>query len=156
MSRKKKRQDRGLKPDTKYNSLLVSHYINRIMLSGEKNIASRLIYDAMEIMKEKIKDEPLKILIKATDNVKPQLEVKARRLGGATYQVPVEVEALRANALALRWIINFARERKGKSFSEKLASELIDAYNEQGNSIKKKIDTHKMAEANKAFAHYKW
>jgi small subunit ribosomal protein S7 len=156
MSRKKKREDRGLKADIKYNSLLVSHYVNRIMLSGEKNIAVGLIYDAMDILKEKLKDEPLKILVKATENVKPQLEVKARRIGGATYQVPIEVDPLRANALALRWIINFARSRKGKSFSEKLAGELIDAYNEQGSAIKKKIDTHKMAEANKAFAHYKW
>lgn len=156
MSRKKKRQDRGMKPDIRYNSLLVSHYVNRIMLKGEKNIAIGLIYDSMDIIKEKMKDEPLKILVKATENVKPQLEVKARRIGGATYQVPIEVEPLRANALALRWIISFARARKGKSFSEKLAGELIDAYNEQGSSVKKKVDTHKMAEANKAFAHYKW
>jgi len=156
MSRKKKRQNRNIKADIKYNSLLISHYVNRIMLNGEKNIAIRLMYDALDIIKNKLKDEPLKILIKATENVKPQLEVKARRIGGATYQVPTEVDPLRANALALRWIINFARVRKGKSFSEKLASELIDAYNEQGSSIKKKIDTHKMAEANKAFAHYKW
>src|SRR5574344_1475255 len=100
MSRKKKREDRGLKADIKYNSLLVSHYVNRIMLSGEKNIAVGLIYDAMDILKEKLKDEPLKILVKATENVKPQLEVKARRIGGATYQVPIEVDPLRANALA--------------------------------------------------------
>lgn len=156
MSRKKKRQDRGIQPDSKYNSLLITHYINRIMLNGEKSIAIGLIYDAMDILKEKLKDEPLKIVMKATDNVKPQLEVKARRIGGATYQVPVEVDSLRANALALRWIISYARDRKGRSFSEKLAAELIDAYNEQGSSIKKKVDTHKMAEANKAFAHYKW
>jgi small subunit ribosomal protein S7 len=156
MSRKKKRQDRGIQSDGKYNSLLVAHYVNRIMLNGEKNVAIGLIYGAMDILKDKLKDEPLKILVKATENVKPQLEVKARRIGGATYQVPVEVDVVRANALALRWIINFARERKGKSFSEKLAAELIDAYNEQGSSIKKKVDTHKMAEANKAFAHYKW
>ncbi|MDR0723714.1 MAG: 30S ribosomal protein S7 [Endomicrobium sp.] len=156
MSRKKKRQDRGMKADIKYNSLLVTHYVNRIMLNGEKNISFGLIYETMDIIKEKLKDDPLKILVKATENVKPQLEVKARRIGGATYQVPVEVEPLRANALAIRWIINFARARKGKSFSEKLAGELIDAYNEQGSSVKKKIDNHKMAEANKAFAHYKW
>ena len=110
----------------------------------------------MEKIKKKLKEDPLKILVKATDNVKPQVEVKARRIGGATYQVPTEVESLRANALALRWIINFARSRKGKSFPERLAGEIIDAYNEQGSAIKKKIDTHKMAEANKAFAHYKW
>ena len=156
MSRKKKREDRGITPDVRYNSLLISHYINIIMLKGKKNTATRLMYDAMDIIKDKMKDEPLKILVKATENVKPKLEVKARRIGGATYQVPIEVEPVRANALALRWVINFARERKGKTFSEKLASELLDAYNEQGSAIKKKVDTHKMAEANKAFAHYKW
>ena len=156
MSRKKKREDRGIKPDIRYHSLLVSHYVNRIMLNGEKNIAIGLIYDTMDILKEKLKEDPLKILVKATDNVKPQVEVKARRIGGATYQVPTEVESLRANALALRWIINFARSRKGKSFPERLAGEIIDAYNEQGSAIKKKIDTHKMAEANKAFAHYRF
>jgi len=156
MSRKKKRQDRGMKEDIKYSSLLVSHYINRIMFSGKKSVSKNLIYDAMDILKDKLKEDPLKILIKATDNVKPQLEVKARRIGGATYQVPIEVEPLRANALAIRWIVGFARDRKGKSFSEKLAGELLDAYNQQGSSIKKKVDTHKMAEANKAFAHYKW
>ncbi|MCP4482610.1 MAG: 30S ribosomal protein S7 [bacterium] len=156
MSRKKKRQDRGLQPDVRYKSLLVSNYINRIMYNGKKNIATNLVYSAMDTLKEKLKEDPLKVLIKATENVKPQLEVKARRIGGATYQVPIEVDPLRANALALRWIIKFSRDKKGRTFSEKLSSELIDAYKEQGSAIKKRTDTHKMADANKAFAHYKW
>jgi small subunit ribosomal protein S7 len=156
MSRKKKRLLRPIKEDYKYKSILVTNYVNRILLEGKKSVAEKLVYDAMDIIKDRIKDDPLKVLVRATENVKPLLQVKARRIGGATYQVPVEVEPIRANSLAIRWIIGFAREKKGKPFAERLAMELMDAYNNQGASIKKREDTHKMAEANRAFAHYKW
>ena len=156
MSRKKKRQQREIKEDFKYKSILVSHYINRMMWDGKKNTAISLIYKALDILKNKIKDDPLKVLKKATDNVKPVVKVKSKRIGGATYQVPVEVDSVSSNSLAIRWIINFARQRKGKTFSECLAMEIMDAYKNEGSAVKKKEDTHKMAEANRAFAHYKW
>jgi len=156
MSRKKKRIERPLAPDYKYKSVLVSHFINHIMLEGKKSVATHIVYDALEIIKNKMKDDPLKVLVRATENVRPLLEVKARRIGGATYQVPVEVDPYRANSLALRWIILYTRARKGKSFAERFAMEIMDAYKKEGASIKKRDDTHKMAEANKAFAHYRW
>ena len=143
-------------PDPVYNSILVSRFINNIMKRGKKALAQKLIYDSFKIIEEKVKKPPLEIFNKALDNVKPEVEVKSRRVGGATYQVPVEVRSERKVALAIRWIIGHAQLRHGKSMCEKLADELIDAYNNTGASIKKKDDTRKMAEANKAFAHYKW
>ncbi|KPJ84699.1 MAG: 30S ribosomal protein S7 [Spirochaetes bacterium DG_61] len=139
-----------------YHSTLVSRFISNLMREGKKAVAQRILYDAFKIIEEKLKKPPLEVFNKAIDNVKPELEVKSRRVGGATYQVPVEVRPERRIALAIRWIINFAKGRHGKSMSEKLAEELIDAYNNTGTSIKKMEDTRKMAEANKAFAHYKW
>ena len=157
MPRKKMLDKRPVAPDPKFNSVLVSKFTNGLMLNGKKTVARRLFYDAMEIIGGKIADqEPLTVFEEAMENVRPRVEVKSRRVGGATYQVPVEVRPERRNALAIRWIINFAKGRSGQSMSEKLAAELLDAYNSRGASVKKKDDTHKMAEANKAFAHYRW
>jgi small subunit ribosomal protein S7 len=143
-------------PDPKYHSVLVSQFINNLMLEGKRSLAQRVLYDAFSMIEEKLHKPPLEVFSKAIDNVKPELEVKSRRVGGATYQVPVEVRHDRKIALALRWIIGYARGRQGKSMSEKLAAEFIDAYNNTGAAVKKMEDTRKMAEANKAFAHYKW
>lgn len=127
------------------------------MERGKKTVAQRIFYDAMDVVQDKVKDDdPLTIFEGAMENVRPRVEVKSRRVGGATYQVPMEVRQTRRNALAIRWIINFSKSRSGKSMSEKLAAELIDAYNNRGSAVKKKDDTHRMAEANKAFAHYRW
>ena len=145
-----------LVPDPKYNSLLVAKFINNLMKCGKKSLAQRILYESFEIIEGKLKKPAIEVFNKAIENVKPELEVKSRRVGGATYQVPVEVRPERKQALAIRWIINFARMRTGKPMSQKLAEELIDAYNNTGAAIKKKEDTRKMAEANKAFAHYRW
>jgi len=143
-------------PDAKYNNLVLGELINKIMYSGKKSTAERVIYDAMEIIEEKEKNDPIVILDQALKNATPLLEVKARRVGGATYQVPVEVDQDRGRALAIRWLIKSTRSRSGKSMAEKFASELIDASKGQGSTVKKREDTHKMAEANRAFAHYRW
>ena len=143
-------------PDPRYNSNLVARFINNLMKEGKKSTAQRIIYDAFQIIEDRLKKPPLDVFDKAIENVKPELEVKSRRVGGATYQVPIEVRGERRVALAIRWIIGFAKSRQGKSMSVKLADELIDAYEKTGTSIKKKEETRKMAEANKAFAHYKW
>jgi len=143
-------------PDPKYNSLIVSRFINNLMRCGKKFLAQRILYDAFNIIEKKTKKPPLEVFNKALENVKPELEVKSRRVGGATYQVPVEVRPERRISLAIKWMITYARARHGKTMSEKLADEIIDAFNNTGASIKKKEDTRKMAEANKAFAHYKW
>nr|WP_321464847.1 30S ribosomal protein S7 [uncultured Desulfobulbus sp.] len=157
MPRKKLLDKRPVAPDPQFNSVLVSKFTNGLMVDGKKTVARRLFYDAMEIIGGKVSDqEPLVIFEEAMENVRPKVEVKSRRVGGATYQVPVEVRPERRNALAIRWIISFAKSRSGQSMSEKLAAELLDAYNSRGASVKKKDDTHKMAEANKAFAHYRW
>lgn len=157
MPRKKLLDKRPVAPDPKFNSVLVSKFTNGLMVSGKKTVARRLFYDAMEIISSKLADqEPLTVFEEAMENVRPRVEVKSRRVGGATYQVPVEVRPERRNALAIRWIINFAKSRSGQTMSEKLAAELLDAFNSRGASVKKKDDTHKMAEANKAFAHYRW
>lgn len=157
MPRKKLLDKRPIAPDPKFNSVLVSKFTNGLMVAGKKTVARRLFYDAMEIIGGKIADqEPLTVFEEAMENVRPRVEVKSRRVGGATYQVPVEVRPERRNALAIRWIINFSKGRSGQAMSEKLAAELLDAYNNRGASVKKKDDTHKMAEANKAFAHYRW
>jgi small subunit ribosomal protein S7 len=134
----------------------VSKFINALMRKGEKNLAERIFYNSLEIVQDKAKDEPLKVFKQAMENVKPVLEVKSRRVGGATYQVPVEVRPNRRVSLAIRWIIQNAKERPEKSMPEQLAAEFLDAANNRGASIKKKEDTHRMAEANKAFAHYRW
>jgi len=143
-------------PDGKYQSVLVSSFVNRLMLCGKKSKAERVIYDALQIIQERTKGDPLPVLEQALKNACPLLEVKPRRVGGATYQVPVEVRADRSQALGQRWLINAARDRSGKSMAEKLATELMDAAAGQGVTIKKREDTHKMAEANRAFVHYRW
>jgi small subunit ribosomal protein S7 len=156
MARRREAEKRELLPDPKYNSKLVSRFITILMGDGKKATAERACYGAFDIMKDKTGSDPLKVFKTAVDNVKPLLEVKPRRVGGATYQVPMEVRPQRKIALALRWIVGYARQRKEKTIRERLAGELLDAYNNTGTSIKKKEDTHKMAEANRAFAHYRW
>lgn len=143
-------------PDLKYNDVLVSRFINSLMRKGKKSTAQNILYGALEMMGQRTGDEPLKVFHQAVDNVKPLIEVKSRRVGGATYQVPVEVRADRRVSLALRWLIGYAKARGEKSMDAKLAGELLDAANNRGAAIKKREDTHKMAEANKAFAHYRW
>jgi len=156
MPRKRVIDKRELLPDPKYNSKLVSKFISMIMRQGKKTVAEKICYDALEIIKTKTGNDPLKVFKSAIENVKPVVEVKSRRVGGATYQVPTDIRPPRRNALAFRWIMSFAQQRGGKSIKEKLAAELLDAANNTGTSVKKKEDTHKMAEANKAFAHYRW
>ncbi len=157
MSRRKSIERRPVDPDPKFNSILVSKFTNGLMERGKKTLAQRIFYDAMDIVEVRVKDEdPLTVFEEAMSNVRPRVEVKSRRVGGATYQVPMEVRQTRRNALAIRWIIDFSKSKSGKSMSEKLAAELVDAYNNRGGSVKKKDDTHRMAEANKAFAHYRW
>ena len=157
MPRKKLIDKRPVVPDPKFNSALVSKFTNGLMLDGKKSVARHLFYDAMDIIAERVADEePLAVFEVAMDNIRPRVEVKSRRVGGATYQVPVEVRPERRNALAIRWIIEFAKKRSGQSMSDRLAAELLDAYKNRGASVKKRDDTHKMAEANKAFAHYRW
>jgi len=143
-------------PDPRYGDLLIAKLINVVMESGKKSIAERIVYDALDIVKEKTGKEPLEVFRQAADNVRPLLETKSRRVGGATYQVPVSVPEDRSFSLALRWLRSYSRERKGKPMHEKLAQEIIDGYNKTGSSIKKKEDVHKMAESNRAFAHYRW
>ena len=154
--RKRRATKRDVLPDALYKSKVVTKLINQIMNDGKKGTAQRIVYDAFELIKEKTKEEPMKIFESAMENIKPALEVKSRRVGGANYQVPVEVKADRAQALAFRWLAQYARLRNGHSMAENLANEIIDAANGIGASVKKKEDTHKMAEANKAFAHYRW
>jgi small subunit ribosomal protein S7 len=156
MPRKGHISKREITPDMKFNDVMVSRVINCIMLDGKKSTATRILYGALEIIENKIKEEPLKVFFKALDNIKPELEVKARRVGGATYQVPVEVRPNRKLSLGIRWLIRYARARSERTMAEKLAGEIIDAYNNKGSAVKKREDTHKMAEANKAFAHYRW
>jgi small subunit ribosomal protein S7 len=157
MSRRRAINKRPIEADARFNSVLVSKFTNGLMERGKKSLAQRIFYDAMDIVEEKVKDEdPLTIFEEAMEKVRPRVEVKSRRVGGATYQVPMEVRQSRRNALAIRWIIGFARSRSGKSMSEKLAAEMMDAYNNRGAAVKKRDDTHRMAEANKAFAHYRW
>jgi small subunit ribosomal protein S7 len=156
MPRKREVRKREILPDPKYHDALISKFINGVMRRGKKNVSERIFYDALDIIKEKIHSDPTKTFKQAMDNVKPLIEVRPRRVGGATYQVPVEVRPSRKNALAIRWIIGYAKQRSEKTMEEKLAGELIDAANNRGAAIKKKEDTHKMAEANKAFAHYRW
>jgi small subunit ribosomal protein S7 len=156
MGRKKKTIDRGILPDPKYNSVVVSKFVNRMMWQGKRSITLRIVHDSLAAIQSKVDKEPLEVFLKALDNVKPMVEVKSRRVGGATYQVPVEIRESRREALGMRWIINAARSRSGHEMSERLAAEILDAYNNTGTAFKKKEDTHKMADANKAFAHYRW
>jgi small subunit ribosomal protein S7 len=157
MSRRKIIDRRPIDPDPRYNSVLVSKFTNGLMERGKKNLAQRIFYEAMDIVAGKVTDsDVLTVFEEAMEKVRPKVEVKSRRVGGATYQVPMEVRQTRRNALAIRWIIGFAKARSGKSMADKLAAELLDAYNNRGASVKKRDDTHKMAEANKAFAHYRW
>ncbi len=154
--RKRRAVKRDVLPDPIYNSKLVTKIINTIMKDGKKGIAQTILYDAFEMIKEKTNEEPMKVFEKAMENIKPSLEVKSRRVGGANYQVPVEVRADRSLALGLRWLVQYARLRGGHSMAENLANEIIDASNGVGAAVKKREDTHRMAEANKAFAHYRW
>ncbi len=157
MSRRRVAEKRSIDPDPRFNSVLVSKFTNGLMERGKKTLAQRIFYDAMDIVKTRMPDEDeLTVFEEAMEKVRPKVEVKSRRVGGATYQVPMEVRQVRRNALAIRWIIGFAKARSGRSMSEKLAAEIMDAYNDRGASVKKREDTHKMAEANKAFAHYRW
>lgn len=156
MPRRGKVERHPVAPDTKYQSESVARLINRVMLRGKKTVATRLVYGAFDIIAEKTKKNPVEVFETAVRNAGPSIEVRPRRVGGATLQVPVEVPNERRVALAMRWLIRHARARSGKSFSEKLAAEIMDAANNQGATIKKKEETHKMAEANRAFAHYRW
>ena len=156
MSRRARAVKREIPPDAKYHNVTVAKLINKVMMCGKKSTAERIVYDALQIMEQEISKEPVSILEQAVKNATPLLEVKPRRVGGATYQVPVEVRQDRALSLALRWLIGAARERTGKSMAEKLAAELSDAAQRQGATIKRRENVHKMAEANRAFAHYRW
>jgi small subunit ribosomal protein S7 len=156
MPRKGTVERREIGPDPVYVNSLVQKLINCVMIQGKRSVAQGIVYDAFELIKQRANDDPLKVFKKAVDNVKPALEVKTRRVGGANYQVPVEVNRNRQTSLSLRWIIGYARERGDKSMVEQLAAELLDAANNRGGAIKKRDDTHRMAEANKAFAHYRW
>ena len=154
--RKRQATKRDVLPDALYKSKVVTKLINQIMLDGKKGTAQRIVYDAFDMIKEKTGNDAMEVFNKAMENIKPALEVKSRRVGGANYQVPVEVKAERAQTLAFRWLAQYARLRSGHTMAEKLANEIIDASNGVGASVKKREDTHKMAEANKAFAHYRW
>jgi small subunit ribosomal protein S7 len=156
MPRRREVEKRKILPDPKFQDRVVAKFINDLMRKGKKSTAEQIIYGALDQVESKLKDDPLKIFKKALDNVKPVVEVKSRRVGGATYQVPVEVRQDRRTALAMRWLIEYSKARGEKTMTEKLAGELIDAANNRGNAVKKREDTHKMAEANKAFAHYRW
>jgi len=155
--RRRKAEKREQLPDVKYNSPLIGRLINTILSRGKKSTAQRIVYGALDLIQARKPDmAPIDVFLKALDNVKPELEVKSRRVGGATYQVPIEVDPERQVALALRWITTYSRGRKGKSMTEALAGELLDAFENTGSSVKKKEDTYKMAQANKAFAHFRW
>jgi len=154
--RRRKAPVREILPDPVYNSKLVSKFINSLMLDGKKSVASKIFYEALETIEKKGEEKGIEVFNKAVENIKPVMEVKSRRIGGATYQVPVEVRPVRQQALALRWLITFTRKRSERTMKDRLANELLDAANERGASYKKKEDTYKMAEANKAFAHYRW
>ena len=156
MSRKRKAPKRIFYPDAKYGSLILAKFINFVMYDGRKAAAEKIIYSTLEKIKEKTKEDPIKTFNDAISNIRPNLEVRSRRVGGATYQVPVEVSNKRGQTLALRWLLEATRKRKNKTMSDKLFNELMDASQKKGSAIKKREDTHKMAESNKAFAHYRW
>ena len=156
MSRRHKAEKREVNPDPKFGDLIVSKFMNSIMKEGKKSVAENIVYGALDIIEGKTKSSPVGIFQQALDNVMPSIEVRSRRVGGATYQVPVEVRTSRRQALGIRWIISAARERNEKTMTERLSGELLDASNNRGNAVKKREDTHRMAEANRAFSHYRW
>ncbi len=156
MPRKGPPPRRELMPAPIYRSVLVTQFVNKVLVRGKRSTAERIVYGAMDIIKDKTGADPVATLKRAMDNVKPQLEVKSRRVGGATYQVPIEVKPRRASTLAIRWLVGYARQRREKTMAERLANELLDASNTTGSSVKRRDDVHKMAESNKAFAHYRW
>ena len=156
MPRRREVPVRKINPDPKYNSELVAKFIRKIMRDGKKSVAERILYDAFDVIEDRTKQPPLKVFEQALDNIKPVIEVKSRRVGGSTYQVPTEIRPSRRTALGIRWMIEYSRKRSEKGMAKKLAGELMDAANNRGAAAKKKEDTHKMAEANKAFAHFRW
>ncbi len=156
MPRKGPAPRRDLSPDPIYRSVLVTQLVNKVLVRGKRSLAERIVYEALDVIQQKTGSEPLATLKRAVDNVKPQLEVKSRRVGGATYQVPVEVRPRRANTLAIRWLVSFSRSRRERTMAQRLANEILDASNGTGASVKRREDMHKMAESNKAFAHYRW
>ncbi len=156
MSRRNRAQKRFIQPDVKYNSTLVSSFINKLMEDGKKTVAASIFYDALDIMEDRAKKPGIEVFEQAIKNATPLIEVRPRRVGGATYQIPLEVRPERRQSLAIRWLVTAARARSGRSMAEKLAAELLDASNNQGATVKKREDTHRMAEANRAFAHYRW
>jgi small subunit ribosomal protein S7 len=156
MARRHRAEIREIEPDLNFNNKLVGRLINCVMTRGKKSIAEGIVYSMLDFIKEQSKEDPLEVLMRAIDNIKPKVEVKSRRVGGATYQVPVEVSGERQLALSMRWLITFSRARKGVPMRQALGQEILDAFKNQGNAVKKRDDVHKMAQANKAFAHYKW
>ena len=156
MSRRRAAEKREILPDPKYKDLVVAKFTNSLMYNGKKSVAETIIYDAFDLIKKKSGQDPLKVFHDAIENVKPSVEVRSRRVGGATYQVPVDVRSSRRQALAIRWIVELARGRPENTMTERLSAELLDAANNRGNAVKKREDTHKMAEANKSFSHYRW
>ena len=156
MSRRRRAEKREILPDPKFKDLVLSKFMNNLMFDGKKSVSEKIVYGAFDEIENKMKRPPLEVFHEALDNIKPSIEVRSRRVGGATYQVPVEVRPQRREALAIRWLIKASRDRNEKTMKDRLASELIDAVNTRGSAVKKKEDTHKMAEANKAFSHYRW
>jgi len=156
MSRRHSAEKREINPDAKFGSLIISKFMNSVMYEGKKSVAESIVYGALDVIETKTKGDPLKVFEQALDNVMPSIEVRSRRVGGATYQVPVEVRSSRRQALGIRWIIAAARERSEKTMTDRLSAELLDASNNRGNAVKKREDTHRMAEANRAFSHYRW
>jgi small subunit ribosomal protein S7 len=156
MPRRREVPKRKILPDPKYHDIMIAKFMNCLMSHGKKSTAEQIVYTAFDVIEERTKEDPVRVFHKAIENTRPAVEVKSRRVGGSTYQVPIEVRSERQTALALRWLIDFSRKRPGKRMSEKLANELIEASHSRGGAIKKKEDTHRMAEANKAFAHYRW
>jgi small subunit ribosomal protein S7 len=156
MSRRHRAEKRDINPDPKYGNVVISKFMNSVMYEGKKSVAERIVYGALELIEAKTKQNPIAVFEQALENVMPSIEVRSRRVGGATYQVPVEVRPSRRQALGIRWIIAAARERNEKTMTERLSAELLDASNNRGNAVKKREDTHRMAEANRAFAHYRW
>ena len=156
MARRRVAAKREILPDPKFREQMVTKFINMVMMSGKKSVAEKIVYNALDQVVDRLKGEPVELLTKALDNVRPMVEVKSRRVGGATYQVPVEVRANRRTTLAMRWIVDAARKRNEKSMDKRLAGEILDAAENKGSAVKKREDVHRMAEANKAFAHYRW
>jgi len=156
MSRRHSAEKREILPDAKYGDKILTKFMNNLMLDGKKSVAERIVYGALAKVEEKLKREPIEAFHEALENIKPSVEVRSRRVGGATYQVPVEVRPIRQEALAIRWLINASRSRNENTMEERLAGELLDAVNTRGSAVKKREDTHKMADANKAFSHYRW